>query len=634
MSPVPQCQISIPQALIKTQAPPDSLLVSSPIDSSSPIPSSTSSTPLQPQSGISVDSGSLSGFPPIKPGQLFILEYDEEFGAELSAPPTGTTSISVQALNLLYDPTSKLTVQSVSYLFRKPDVADVVIFKVPPIIQELGYSSGDVFNKRIVTKARDCVEVRDEKLVVNDAVQEEDFILEPLTYEMDPVVVPEGYVFVMGNNCSNNFDSQNWGPLPIKSVSHSSNTFSVYGAITPATTALIPKIELYLCLYIFCNTYGNHKWIGSAHQVFHEMYHRNLSSWTSMISGYVWIKNYGDVFMLFLDMQMNGFKPNLVMVLIMVQACFISQNLLGGNLEDAEFLLDKLGNRDDVSWDIMIDCSSLSSDLIGIAQNFNIMSNGSWRMSNESYKRNNTTWRAIMSGFVENEYFGGAIRLFQQIQYACLKPWIDTLRFLSLVYTQLGSIHLGKGIHGYWGFHHPLLPLEIFIDDGLRATQRAVFLIMLLIIISMMIAAQVKEERFKIVRVKDFGLVDATMPMSVWWLVDPFILFRISDVFTAVDLQEFFYDQVPDGLRSIALSLYPCVFGGGSFLSSFSFISVIEKATGGSGKDCGFSNYLNQAHLDYFYLEKMMNCYRPGQGLMLASFQARTMPLNSSNGSI
>ncbi|KAL3335135.1 hypothetical protein AABB24_031369 [Solanum stoloniferum] len=120
-------------------------------------------------------------------------------------------------------------------------------------------------------------------------------------------------------------------------------------------------------------------------------------------------------------------------------------------------------------------------------------------------------------------------------------------------------------------------------------------------ILSMVVAAIIEKKRLQ--TALEHGLVDmpkATVPMSICWLIPQYILFGISDVFTMVGLQEFFYDQVPVELKSIGLSLYLSIFGIGSFLSSF-LISVTENITGKDGQISWFSDNLNQAHLDYFY---------------------------------
>lgn len=120
-------------------------------------------------------------------------------------------------------------------------------------------------------------------------------------------------------------------------------------------------------------------------------------------------------------------------------------------------------------------------------------------------------------------------------------------------------------------------------------------------VVSIIIAALVEIKRQHIALVYD--LVDdpgATIPMSVSWLVPQYFLLGIAQVFTMVGLQEFFYGQVPDELRSMGLAMYLSIFGLGSFLSSF-LISVIEEATGIDEQSSWFANNLNKAHLDYFY---------------------------------
>ncbi|KAG7586750.1 MFS transporter superfamily [Arabidopsis thaliana x Arabidopsis arenosa] len=113
-------------------------------------------------------------------------------------------------------------------------------------------------------------------------------------------------------------------------------------------------------------------------------------------------------------------------------------------------------------------------------------------------------------------------------------------------------------------------------------------------ILAMVVAALVETKRLQTAR------DDLTISMSVWWLVPQYVIFGVSDVFTMVGLQEFFYDQVPSELRSIGMALNLSIYGAGNFLSSF-MISVIDKITSQYGQTSWFDNDLNLAHLDYFY---------------------------------
>lgn len=124
---------------------------------------------------------------------------------------------------------------------------------------------------------------------------------------------------------------------------------------------------------------------------------------------------------------------------------------------------------------------------------------------------------------------------------------------------------------------------------------------MIFCILSMSVAALVERKRLKIVgRLIVQGGQKGNFPMSVFWLAPQFMLLGVGDAFTLVGLQEYFYDQVPDSMRSLGIAFYLSVMGVGNFLSGF-LISLVNHVTEEASGTSWFGKDLNTSRVDNFY---------------------------------
>lgn len=138
--------------------------------------------------------------------------------------------------------------------------------------------------------------------------------------------------------------------------------------------------------------------------------------------------------------------------------------------------------------------------------------------------------------------------------------------------------------------------------SGITMLQRigaGIFLSTLLMVVSALVETQ------RVSVAKAHGLIDKPkiiIPMSVWWMVPQYVLSGIADALTVVGMQELFYDQMPDGMRSVGAAAYISAMGVGSFLST-GVISIVQEVSEKWASGGGWLNgdNLNRAHLDNFY---------------------------------
>jgi signal peptidase I len=118
--------------------------------------------------------------------------------------------IPSESMQPTIDPGDRILVNRLAYRYGSVQHGDIIVFKAPT-------EPGVDFVKRVIALPGDTIEVQDGKAILNGQTLDEPYLSSRGGRDFPSQKVPDGTVFVMGDNRSNSEDARFW-PVPWLSV--------------------------------------------------------------------------------------------------------------------------------------------------------------------------------------------------------------------------------------------------------------------------------------------------------------------------------------------------------------------------------------------------------------------------------